>query len=95
MLATPLHATELLHRELHSKQKSKHHNLQEPSTLSRGDKRPGPRAAHQSLGFFRVWTEGPYMMEPLEGNVKEGPERNMKMESEHSVKGEDAKWRRA
>jgi hypothetical protein len=32
-------------------------------------------------------------MESLEGNFKEGLERNTKMESEHYVKGEDAKWR--
>lgn len=32
-------------------------------------------------------------MESLEGNFKEGLERNMKMESEHHMKEGDAKWR--
>lgn len=32
-------------------------------------------------------------MESLEGNFEERLERNMKMKSEHSMKGEDVKWR--
>lgn len=50
----------------------------------------GSSRFRDSLGSGQ--TDYMWMKSP-EGNFKEGLERNMKMESEHSIKGEDAKWR--